>query len=113
MMTDELPDARHHLARDRHGGAERSAIADRASAGGSCWSTTAISYERLAPILSAEHTVDVEINPAEALFHARRGQLRSADRFAQPGNTMARLVQPGAFAGAYPPAADPRHLRCQ
>jgi two-component system, cell cycle response regulator len=31
------------------------------------------SYERLAPILSAEHTVDVEINPAEALFHAAEG----------------------------------------
>ena len=43
-------------------------------AGGSCWSTTGrSSYERLAPILSAEHTVDVEINPAEALFHAAEG----------------------------------------
>ena len=28
------------------------------------------SYERLAPVLAAEHSVDVEPNPAEALFHA-------------------------------------------
>ncbi|MDB5619064.1 diguanylate cyclase, partial [Tardiphaga sp.] len=31
------------------------------------------SYERLAPVLSAEHTVDVEPNPTEALFHAAEG----------------------------------------
>jgi two-component system cell cycle response regulator len=31
------------------------------------------SYERLAPLLAAEHTVDVEPNPAEALFHAAEG----------------------------------------
>jgi two-component system cell cycle response regulator len=31
------------------------------------------SYERLAPMLAAEHTVDVEPNPAEALFHAAEG----------------------------------------
>lgn len=31
------------------------------------------SYERLAPVLSAEHAVDVEPNPAEALFHAADG----------------------------------------
>src|ERR1700727_424187 len=33
----------------------------------------ASSYERLAHMLSAEHTVDVEPNPAEALFHAAEG----------------------------------------
>ena len=33
----------------------------------------ASSYERLAPVLSAEHTVDVETNPAEAVFHAAEG----------------------------------------
>ncbi|MET0723299.1 MAG: PleD family two-component system response regulator [Tardiphaga sp.] len=33
----------------------------------------ASSYERLAPVLSAEHSVDVEPNPAEALFHAAEG----------------------------------------
>jgi two-component system, cell cycle response regulator len=31
------------------------------------------SYERLAPILSEDHTVDVETNPAEGLFHAADG----------------------------------------
>src|SRR4029077_6234878 len=31
------------------------------------------SYQRLAPVLAAEHTVDVETNPAEALFHAAEG----------------------------------------
>ncbi len=33
----------------------------------------ASSYERLGPILSAEHHVDVEPNPTEALFHAAEG----------------------------------------
>src|SRR4029079_7369838 len=31
------------------------------------------SYERLAPMLSSEHTVDVQTNPSEALFHAAEG----------------------------------------
>src|SRR6201995_4040387 len=31
------------------------------------------SYERLATILAAEHTIDVEPNPTEALFHAAEG----------------------------------------
>lgn len=31
------------------------------------------SYERLAPVLAAEHSVDVEPNPSEALFHAAEG----------------------------------------
>jgi two-component system cell cycle response regulator len=31
------------------------------------------SYERLAPVLAGEHSVDVEPNPAEALFHAAEG----------------------------------------
>ena len=31
------------------------------------------SYERLAPVLAAEHSVDVEPNPGEALFHAAEG----------------------------------------
>ena len=31
------------------------------------------SYERIAATLSAEHTVDVEANPSEALFHAAEG----------------------------------------
>jgi two-component system, cell cycle response regulator len=31
------------------------------------------SYERVAPMLAAEHTVDVQPNPTEALFHAAEG----------------------------------------
>src|ERR1700745_2477249 len=31
------------------------------------------SYERLAPVLAGEHIVDLEPNPAEALFHAAEG----------------------------------------
>src|SRR5439155_581793 len=31
------------------------------------------SYERLAPMLSAEHHVDVESDPTQALFHAAEG----------------------------------------
>jgi two-component system cell cycle response regulator len=53
---------------------ERSAIADKGVGGRILLvDDRPSSYERLAPILSAEHTVDVEINPAEALFHAAEG----------------------------------------
>ena len=31
------------------------------------------SYERIAPMLATEHTVDIETEPAEALFHAAEG----------------------------------------
>lgn len=31
------------------------------------------SYERLAPVLATEHNVDVETNPADAVFHAAEG----------------------------------------
>src|ERR671911_21141 len=59
MMTDEL---RMRAIADKGVGGRILLVDDRPS-----------SYERLAPILSAEHTVDVEINPAEALFHAADG----------------------------------------
>jgi two-component system cell cycle response regulator len=53
---------------------ERSAIADKGVGGRILLvDDRPSSYERLAPILAAEHTVDVEINPAEALFHAADG----------------------------------------
>jgi two-component system cell cycle response regulator len=53
---------------------ERSAIADKGVGGRILLvDDRPSSYERLAPLLSAEHTVDVEINPAEALFHAAEG----------------------------------------
>jgi two-component system cell cycle response regulator len=59
--------------RDRHGAPER-AVADTRKTGASCWSTIArLSYERLAPMLATEHTVDVESDPSRALFHAAEG----------------------------------------
>ena len=36
------------------------------------------SYERIAGILTTEHTVDVEPNPQEALFHAAESQATTA-----------------------------------
>jgi len=73
MHDRRAADARLTYARDRHGGAERSAIATRASAGGSVGRRPPSSYERLAPILSAEHTVDFEIKSGEALFSRAEG----------------------------------------
>ena len=53
---------------------ERSAIADTGRGGRVLLvDDRPSSYERLAPMLSAEHNVDVEINPAEALFNAAEG----------------------------------------
>ena len=67
--------ARDHLARDRRAGAGARArwpIPGRAAA--SCWSTTGrrptSGWRRCC---STEHTVDVETNPSEALFHAAEG----------------------------------------
>ena len=113
MMTDELRMRAITSLEIGMEAPERSAVADKGHGGRILLvDDRPSSYERLAPILSAEHTVDVETNPAEALFHAADGQLRPADRLAQPGQ-FRRLaaVQPGALAGAYAPVADPRHLR--
>jgi two-component system cell cycle response regulator len=53
---------------------EREAVADTGKGGRVLLvDDRASSYERLAQMLSAEHTVDVEPNPAEALFHAAEG----------------------------------------
>src|SRR6201996_9651000 len=53
---------------------ERSAIADTGKGGRVLLvDDRPSSYERLAPMLTAEHSVDVEINPAEALFNAAEG----------------------------------------
>jgi two-component system cell cycle response regulator len=53
---------------------ERSAIADQGLGGRILLvDDRPSSYERLAPILSTEHTVDVETSPSEALFHAAEG----------------------------------------
>jgi two-component system, cell cycle response regulator len=53
---------------------ERSAISDTGKGGRILLvDDRQSSYERLATILAAEHTIDVEPNPTEALFHAAEG----------------------------------------
>jgi two-component system, cell cycle response regulator len=53
---------------------ERSAVADTGKGGRILLvDDRASSYERLAPLLAAEHTLDLETNPAEALFRAVDG----------------------------------------
>jgi two-component system cell cycle response regulator len=74
MMTDEL---RMRALTSMEIGVqapERSAVAD-AGVGGRILlvDDRPSSYERLGPVLAAEHSVDVEPNPAEALFHAAEG----------------------------------------
>jgi two-component system cell cycle response regulator len=74
MMSDELR-MRALTSRDIGVQApERSAVAD-AGLGGRVLlvDDRPSSYEQLGPILAAEHTVDVEPNPAEAVFHAAEG----------------------------------------
>jgi two-component system cell cycle response regulator len=71
MMTDEL---RLRAATSLEIGMqapERDAVADVGKGGRILLvDDRASSYERLAAVLSAEHTVDVETDPSEALFHA-------------------------------------------
>jgi two-component system cell cycle response regulator len=74
MMTDELRMRAITSLEIGMEAPERSAIADKGVGGRILLvDDRPSSYERLAPILAAEHTVDVEINPAEALFHAAEG----------------------------------------
>ena len=75
MMTDEL---RMRAVTSLEIGVqapERSAVADAGKGGRipRLVDDRASSYERLAPVLSTEHTVNVETNPTEALFHAAEG----------------------------------------
>jgi two-component system cell cycle response regulator len=74
MMTDELrmrAITSHEIGIQRP---EREAVADQGKGGRILLvDDRPSSYERLAPVLTAEHTVDVEPNPADALFHAAEG----------------------------------------
>ncbi|MCC8966447.1 PleD family two-component system response regulator [Bradyrhizobium sp. Pear76] len=71
MMTDELRMRAITSLEIGMQAPERSAIADKGTGGRILLvDDRPSSYEKLAPILSAEHTVDVETNPSEALFHA-------------------------------------------
>jgi two-component system cell cycle response regulator len=74
MMTDELRMRALTSLEIGLQAPERGAIAD-AGLGGRILlvDDRPSSYERMAPLLAAEHTVDVEPNPAEALFHAAEG----------------------------------------
>src|SRR3954462_5373445 len=74
MMTDEL---RMRAITSLEMGVEapeRTAVADTGKGGRILLvDDRQSSYERLAALLAAEHTVDVEPNPTEALFHAAEG----------------------------------------
>src|SRR3979490_2930351 len=74
MMTDELRMRAITSLEIGVQGPERRAVADTGKGGRILLvDDRPSSYERLAPELSTEHTVDVETNPAEALFHAAEG----------------------------------------
>ena len=74
MMTDELrmrAITSHEIGIQSP---ERDAVADDGKGGRILLvDDRPSSYERLAPVLAAEHTIDVEPNPADALFHAADG----------------------------------------
>ena len=74
MMTDELRMRAITSLEIGVQAPERNAIADTGKGGRILLvDDRPSSYERLAPVLATEHTVDVEPNPAEALFHAAEG----------------------------------------
>src|SRR5213075_2813373 len=74
MMTDELRMRAITSLEIGMEAPERSAVADTGKGGRILLvDDRPSSYERLAPMLRAEHSVDVESNPAEALFHAAEG----------------------------------------
>ena len=74
MMTDELRMRAITSLEIGVQAPERSAVADTGKGGRILLvDDRPSSYERLAPVLTTEHTVDVETNPAEALFHAAEG----------------------------------------
>jgi two-component system cell cycle response regulator len=74
MMTDELRMRAITSLEIGVQAPEREAIADTGKGGKILLvDDRPSSYERLAPILTGEHAVDVEPNPADALFHAAEG----------------------------------------
>ena len=74
MMTDELRMRAVTSLEIGMQAPERDAVADKGLGGRVLLvDDRPSSHERLAPILSTEHTVDVETNPSEALFHAADG----------------------------------------
>jgi two-component system cell cycle response regulator len=74
MMTDELRMRAITSLEIGVNAPEREAVADTGRGGRVLLvDDRPSSYERLAPVLATEHHVDVEPNPAEALFHAADG----------------------------------------
>jgi len=74
MMTDELRMRALTSLEIGLQAPERSAVADEGVGGRILLvDDRPSSYERIAPLLAAEPTVDVEPNPTEALFHAAEG----------------------------------------
>jgi two-component system cell cycle response regulator len=74
MMTDELRMRAITSLEIGMQAPERTAVADTGKGGRILLvDDRQSSYERLATLLAAEHTVDVEPNPTEALFHAAEG----------------------------------------
>jgi two-component system, cell cycle response regulator len=74
MMTDELRMRAITSLEIGVQAPERNAVADAGTGGRVLLvDDRPSSYERLAPVLSTEHTVDVEANPAEAVFRAAEG----------------------------------------
>ena len=74
MMTDELRMRAITSLEIGVNAPERTAVADDGKGGRILLvDDRPSSYERLAPVLATEHHVDVEPNPAEAVFHAAEG----------------------------------------
>src|SRR5258707_376362 len=74
MMTDELRLRAITSLEIGVQAPERGAVADTGKGGRILLvDDRPSSFERLAPVLSTEHSVDVEANPAEAVFHAAEG----------------------------------------
>src|SRR2546429_2407394 len=74
MMTDELRMRAITSLEIGMEAPEREAVADTGKGGRILLVDDGpSSYERMAPVLSAEHTVDVETNPRQALRHAAEG----------------------------------------
>jgi len=74
MVTDELRMRAHTAKEIGIQSPERDAVTDTGRNGNILIvDDRATSYERIAATLSAEHTVDVEANPNEALFRAAEG----------------------------------------
>src|ERR1700723_4326323 len=74
MMTDELRMRAITSLEIGVQAPERSAVADTGKGGRVLLvDDRPSSYERLVPVLTGEHTVDLETNPTEGLFHAPDG----------------------------------------